>query len=165
MNTMYRNGAIGALLDEYEKAIAALKFVISDIKDAELATIVDERTEDERCKSVQSVLAHVVNSGYGYAVYIRCTYLKTATRPANALHTTAEDFQHHLDDMFTYNVETLSQFNDNQLEEFDEAKKILTGWGQYYDIEQMMEHAIVHILRHRRQIEKFKILLRSNQSA
>jgi hypothetical protein len=32
---------------------------------------------------------------------------------------------------------------------------LLTGWGQHYDIEQMMEHAIVHVLRHRRQVEKF----------
>ena len=29
--------------------------------------------------------------------------------------------------------------------------------GQSYDAEQLLEHAIVHILRHRRQIEKFKI--------
>ena len=29
-----------------------------------------------------------------------------------------------------------------------------TKWG-LYDIEMMFEHAIVHILRHRRQIEKF----------
>jgi len=28
-------------------------------------------------------------------------------------------------------------------------------WGVTYDAEQMLEHAIVHILRHRRQIEIF----------
>lgn len=39
-------------------------------------------------------------------------------------------------------------------------KKIFTSWNQVYDIEQVTEHAIVHILRHRRQIEKFKIILR-----
>ena len=27
--------------------------------------------------------------------------------------------------------------------------------GKAYDFEQLMEHAIVHILRHRRQIERF----------
>ena len=32
--------------------------------------------------------------------------------------------------------------------------------GQVYNIEQIAEHAIVHILRHRRQIEKFKLALR-----
>jgi hypothetical protein len=30
-----------------------------------------------------------------------------------------------------------------------------THWGQTYDLEQLLEHAIVHILRHRRQIERF----------
>ncbi|WP_294276359.1 hypothetical protein [uncultured Chryseobacterium sp.] len=42
---------------------------------------------------------------------------------------------------------------DITLEEFDQSKKINTLWGQQYDVEQMLEHAIVHILRHRRQIE------------
>jgi hypothetical protein len=33
---------------------------------------------------------------------------------------------------------------------------MMTSWGQLYDIEQLMEHAIVHVLRHRRQIEQYK---------
>jgi hypothetical protein len=33
-------------------------------------------------------------------------------------------------------------------------------WGMRYNLEQMMEHAIVHILRHRRQIER---LIQSNE--
>jgi hypothetical protein len=28
-------------------------------------------------------------------------------------------------------------------------------WGPRYDLEQLLEHAIVHVLRHRRQIDKF----------
>ena len=54
----------------------------------------------------------------------------------------------------------LENVPNNELEELDNAKKIVTQWGQVFDIDQMMEHAIVHILRHRRQIEKFKILLK-----
>ena len=46
-----------------------------------------------------------------------------------------------------------------ELEQPDNSLKIKSGWGQSYDIEQMTEHAIVHVLRHRRQIEKFKQLL------
>ena len=30
-------------------------------------------------------------------------------------------------------------------------------WGVLYNLEQLLEHAIVHILRHRRQIERFKV--------
>lgn len=32
---------------------------------------------------------------------------------------------------------------------------IHSQWGVTYDLEQLLEHAIVHVLRHRRQIEKF----------
>ncbi len=45
---------------------------------------------------------------------------------------------------------------DPELRQLDNSLKIKTGWGQLYDIEQMMEHAIVHILRHKKQIEKIK---------
>jgi uncharacterized damage-inducible protein DinB len=39
----------------------------------------------------------------------------------------------------------------------EEIEKIImqAGWGVTYNLEQLLEHAIVHILRHRRQIEKF----------
>ena len=32
---------------------------------------------------------------------------------------------------------------------------INSRWGAVYDAEGLLEHAIVHLLRHRRQIEKF----------
>ena len=35
-----------------------------------------------------------------------------------------------------------------------EKIKMPTPWGTTYTLEQMLEHAIVHILRHRRQIER-----------
>lgn len=47
------------------------------------------------------------------------------------------------------------------MEEFDQTKKINTKWGQQYDVEQMLEHAIVHILRHRRQIKNALIQFNS----
>jgi len=34
---------------------------------------------------------------------------------------------------------------------------IPSRWGVTYNLEQLLEHAIVHILRHRRQIEKFML--------
>ena len=35
------------------------------------------------------------------------------------------------------------------------AVKMDVPWGVRYDLEQLLEHAIVHVLRHRRQIERF----------
>jgi hypothetical protein len=36
-----------------------------------------------------------------------------------------------------------------------------TRWGVDYNIDQLFEHAIVHVLRHRRQIEKFLLKFRA----
>ena len=33
--------------------------------------------------------------------------------------------------------------------------KMQVRWGPTYDFEQLFEHAIVHVLRHRRQIDRF----------
>jgi uncharacterized damage-inducible protein DinB len=34
---------------------------------------------------------------------------------------------------------------------------IHSGWEVTYNLEELLEHAIVHLLRHRRQIEKFML--------
>jgi len=61
--------------------------------------------------------------------------------------------------MFEYNKKLFEDYPDINIEEHDNQKKVLVKWGQLYDVEQLFEHAIVHILRHRRQIERFLIKL------
>jgi uncharacterized damage-inducible protein DinB len=159
MAKTYRQGAIGAILDEYERSITDLETVISDITDTQLPVIVDAQTYDDDCRSVQTVLAHVVHSGYGYATGIWNLKGVDKVRPAKTPRTTIQEYIADLDAMFAYTENILTQFRDDELEQIDDDYKIKAGWGKYYDIEQMMEHAIVHILRHRRQLEKFKLLL------
>ncbi|OMQ08685.1 DinB family protein [[Flexibacter] sp. ATCC 35103] len=160
MTKIYRQGAIGSLLDEYEKAILDLSQIISDINDKELTTIVDTVTQDSGCESVQSILAHIVCSGYAYALYIKQLSGDQSDFLDDVFRTTISDYQKDLADFFIFTEDTFKNITDNQLEESDNTKKIVTSWGQVYDIEQIIEHAIVHVLRHRRQIEKFKIILR-----
>lgn len=160
MTKIYRQGAVGALLDEYERAILDLSQLISDLTVNELTTIVDHVTSDSNCKSVQTVLAHVVSSGYAYAIDILQLSGEQAEYPDDVLRNTISEYQKDLVDFFIFTENIFKTIKDNQLEEFDNDKKINTSWGQVYDIEQITEHAIVHVLRHRRQIEKFKILLR-----
>ena len=159
MIKVYRQGAIGALLDEYEKAISELGEVLNNISDEELIKIVDSITTDTNCRSIQTILSHVVRSGYAYALYIRNLSGNKVDCPDNSFHLTIQDYQKDLDDIFIFTTETFNKIKDHELEEMDNSKKITTSWGQAYDIEQITEHAIVHILRHRRQIEKFKLLL------
>jgi hypothetical protein len=163
MNKISRKGAVEALLDEYERAILDLSHTIDGITDNELIAIADPVTKDTSCVSVQSVLAHVVNSGYAYALYIKRLSDKSLDFPEEIFRTTIADYQKDLRDFFIFTQQTFQNINDNQLEESDNTKKIVTSWGQLYDIEQITEHAIVHILRHRRQLERFKIILRERK--
>ncbi len=153
---MHRPGAVGALLEIYERAIADLKLLIGDIPDAALTVITDPITSDENCKSIQCILSHVVSSAYGYATSIHNLKGNTVTRPEMKFHASIEAYLRDLTAAFIYTENVFATIEDAELEQYDESLKIKTSWGQLYDIEQLTEHAIVHILRHKRQIEKIK---------
>ena len=110
-------------------------------------------TKDEDCRSVQTIVSHVINSGYGYANYIRDWYSIPKSSPERRL-ISQKDFTIELDKMLSYTAETLEGKWDYTDEDVMKVK-IISRYGPTYDIEQMLEHAIVHILRHRRQLEKF----------
>ncbi|MEO6169239.1 MAG: DinB family protein [Chitinophagales bacterium] len=156
MTQQDRKGAIGALLDIYEQAISELQIVIADIPDNILTIITDVNTTDENCKSMQSILAHVVSSGYGYATSIHNFKGSNTMRPDKIFRSTIIEYQQDLANVFTYTETVFKEIEENELEGYNDSLKIKTGWGQSYDIEQLTEHAIVHILRHKRQINTIK---------
>ncbi|MCI0613754.1 hypothetical protein L0244_12280 [bacterium] len=148
----YRKGPIGALMDEYERAALELKMLVKEIPPAQFVRIIDNQTSDEDCRSVQTIMSHVVRAGYGYADYIRYLFSISSTRPAIELLNQNESLKQ-IELMLEYTVQTL----DGKWEMPDEVivrTTIHSLWGVKYDLEQLLEHAIVHILRHRRQIEK-----------
>lgn len=153
------NGAKGALLDEYERAINDLKRVIADIPPPVLAAIADPETDDPDCHSVQTVLTHVVRSAFGYATYIRRHQGEALDFRASKTCHTAAEYAAELDAAFAFTEKTFEAHPDIKLEVFETEQKMRVRWGQLYDAEQIMEHAIVHILRHRRQIERFLLKL------
>jgi hypothetical protein len=158
----YRNnGAIGALLDEYERAIRDLKNVLSSVSNSELLTIVDSEATDEDCRSIQTILAHVVHSGYGYAIEVRKKQGEALERPVKDYLTTIDAYKIALNKMFDYNIQLFDDYPNLSMDNINADKKIVFKSGQIFDNEQIFEHAIVHILRHRRQIERFLLKLRS----
>ncbi|TWV93277.1 DinB family protein [Chitinophaga pinensis] len=159
MNKVYRPGAKGALLDEYERVIRELQQTITGLDDKELITVMDPHTSDDNCRSIQTVLSHVVNSAHSYAIYILHAYGHRMVRPEKRYHPTVNDYIRDLQEAFEFTLMVFGDIKDSELEQPDNDKKILTRWGQVYDIEQLMEHAIVHVMRHRRQIEKFRVIL------
>jgi len=160
MKNFRNKGAIGALLDEYEKAVLELNEVLDKVTTVELLTVVDAATKDPDCHSIQTILNHVVRSGYGYMTMIRNHLGEQNERVKCESFEQVETYQQVLLEMFAYNDKFLEDYPDVKLEQLEMDKKILVSWGQHYDIEQLLEHAIVHILRHRRQIERFLEKLR-----
>ena len=152
MAKTYRNGPLGALVDEYERASAELLGILKGITDADFELVRDTKTSDEDCRSIQTIANHVVRSGYGYA-----------NRARKALSIPSENFSferlsrdaslRQMDFMLSYTVETFEgkwHYTNDQILEIQTHSQ----WGPE-SLEQLLEHAIVHVLRHRRQIDRF----------
>lgn len=148
-DTGYRSGAIGALLDLYEKAISDLKTTIAGLKNDPFTK--RRPTSNGESYSIQNIIGHLIKSGYGYSNRIRKVFGMKTTRVKPVIATAVEAITE-LDKMFQYAVDSCKDKMDMDIGEMW-ATKIKTGWTTY-DLESMLEHALVHIMRHRRQIEK-----------
>jgi uncharacterized damage-inducible protein DinB len=149
----YRDGAIGALIDEYERAVGELLTVVEDISDDAYEVVRDTETPDDDCRSIQTIVTHVVRAGYGYAGMLRREWgiEHAAPRPGKI---TRQEARSRLEEMLAHTSATL----DGRwgISEADAgALRLRSAWGPVYDLEQLLEHAIVHVLRHRRQIGRF----------
>lgn len=149
----YRQGAVGALMDEYERAASELLTILNGITDEEFERIRDTKTQDEDCRSIQTIMRHVIRAGYGYAGYMRTAWGKEPVirwdEPVSRGQIPGE-----MRKMLDYMIETLdSKWNLSDQEAMD--TKMVVRWGPTFDFEQLFEHAIVHVLRHRRQIDRF----------
>lgn len=153
MRETYRSGAIGALMDEYERASSDLARLVGQIPDDDFTRVVDSQTEDEDCRSAQTIMSHVVGAAYGYADYLREQLSVESARPPRKLLSRRESLEG-LQAALRYTAETLEGRWQMSAEEIASIV-IKARWGPVYDAEGMLEHAIVHILRHRRQLERF----------
>jgi uncharacterized damage-inducible protein DinB len=141
-------------MDEYERAWSDLRFVLREIPEDDFTEIIDPETKDENCRSVQTIISHVVRAGYGYADYIRAKIGIPLASPTGSL-VSHHEAERKIDAMFDYTVHTLDGRWEMPQDEVA-AIAIDSRWGVRYDLEQLLEHAIVHILRHRRQIERLR---------
>ena len=152
MPKSFREGAVGALMDEYERASVDFKKIIASLSQSGFVKILDPVTTDEDCRSVQTIINHVIRSGYGYANSIRKATNQVEKKPDYSVAAPGEalaDF----DKMLKYTEETLE---GRWKMTYDETihTEVITSDGTKSNLEARLEHAIVHILRHRRQLEK-----------
>ena len=147
----YRKGAIGSILDEYERALIELNLLIENVGETDYSRVIEG--ESEHCCSIEVIMNHVVRAGYGYSKYIRDELLMKAN-PIADRGIPQTEIRDQIDQMFAYTCEIFEgerQITDDEMENIH----FKTRWSESYNIDQLLEHAIVHILRHRRQIEKF----------
>lgn len=162
MTKKYRKGPVGALMDEYERAAHELKNIIKEINEDDFVKIIDPDTKDPDCRSMQTIMNHVVRAGFGYANYIRKEFGdKWVERKDDYEINSPDSACKQIDIMLRYTVETLENKWDLTFDEILE-NRIKSSRGQVFDFELLLEHAIVHILRHRRQIEIFLVKIKNN---
>ena len=150
-------GGLGAILDVYKKASEEFISVLGNVSSDDFVKIVDAKTSDEDCRSIQTITRHVIRSGYGYANYIlNALNIFVDTTNANKMKIeTSEDASNEIRKMLKFNIHSLYEVNREKVEANMFSIKFTTRWKEEFNFEQILEHAIVHVLRHRRQVEKF----------
>jgi hypothetical protein len=148
---LFRKGVTGALLDVYQEAVHDFSVVASMLP--EEAFIDPDSCMYENKVTLHYIITHTIASGYIYADLIRELWQLPTQTPAYEIHN-AGDVSVHLNHMFKYTEEALQ---DTFLSSHHHVKEMLitSSWGTVYDLEMMLEHAIVHIYRHKRQLKKF----------
>lgn len=150
---MEKDGMLVALLAEYQKAAVEYKEILAQTTQETYERIADKKTTNKDCESIQSLTFHVVQSGYTYANYIHSKINTTWLEYEEEI-LTPEDGIVELNKMLAYTASVLDEIYYHPAAEI-RAWSYATRWGVVYDFEQLMEHAIVHVLRHRRQVVGF----------
>ncbi|MFA7329874.1 MAG: DinB family protein [Candidatus Delongbacteria bacterium] len=143
-----RPGALGALIDELQRALAEVEALLLPL---DAAALDRPRAEAGEFRTVREVVEHVLYSAHVYHNLQRQAFglpevdwsppgpdaaelvARLRALPAEAWDLLADK----------------TDWTDEQVE----ALRIHAGWGTVYDLEQLLEHALVHVLRHRRQLE------------
>lgn len=152
-----RPGPLGALIDELFRAADGLSDIVLPLEDDEFTRPLDPPSDDPDAESIARILWHVVVAGYGHVAYARELLQHEGPPPPKVPRfEDPETGVRALRQMLDWTARALPTDHPNLAVDpqviFD--RRVRTSWGQTFDLETMLEHAIVHVLRHRRQIEK-----------
>lgn len=150
-----RPGPFGALMDEYARAAEDFCRVALGFDASRFAA--ERKSDDANTASPRAICAHVCGAAHRYAHYVRkerCVDFierfdfdaSRLTSPRDVRALVAEAVQ------FTEStVEPLLTATDADIQ----ALSFTVRWGPRYDPEMILEHAVCHLLRHRRQLERW----------
>jgi uncharacterized damage-inducible protein DinB len=143
----------GALLDEYARAAEDFCRTVEALP--EHAFHGERESPDPETVSLRTVCGHVAVAAWNYADYIRIARsLPRIPRPYDKdAVTTPAAVRPLLTAALRHTESTVADCpadDDSMI-----ALRFQVRWGPTYDPEMLLEHAIVHLLRHRRQIERW----------
>ena len=143
------------MMDEYARAAEEI-CRIAETFDAP-RFLAERASDDPDTLSPRSVCAHAVGAAWGYANYLRhaqgIEMASAAVQPNDSVQSPA-DFRPALEEAMGFTEESVAPLREMS-EEQVEALEWRAKWGPLYNPESMLEHAICHLLRHRRQLERW----------
>jgi hypothetical protein len=137
-----------------------MKSFLNTWKQAKEANIKLPETDDEDYQSLETLLFHVLRSSRGYIVWI-CEKLNLANPqietppPIADVKSKAEDYLNHLFERWRSPLV-------NVPEDLFFGSSYKSNWGDDFCIESMLEHAILHPIRHEFQLKNMIKKVKSN---
>jgi hypothetical protein len=145
----------GALMDEYARAAEDFCRVVETF---DLLRFDAERpSNNPNTISPRAICLHVIGAAHRYAQYIRkalgVEFVERYEADPARLHS-PRDVRGLLTDgivLTEQTVEPLLKATEQEIQ----ALSFAVRWGPRYDPEMILEHAVCHLLRHRRQLERW----------
>jgi hypothetical protein len=148
-------GAFGGLMDEYARAAEDFCRVVEKLRPEAFERQVESK--DPNTRSIRAICAHALGAAHRYADYIRkargMPFVERYELPAAELAGPA-GVRPRLAEMLHYTEGAIDGLHEAD-EKTVAALTFPVRWGPIYDPEMILEHGIVHLLRHRRQIERW----------
>jgi hypothetical protein len=143
-----------ALMDLYRDVVGEFSQIIGGLALKPYRLVCFPDAEDEDTRSIQAVVQHVVRSGNGYTNLIRRALDLPIHAPPQPSSWTPDQALLDLQAMIEATAQSFEGFW-NMPDAMLEQTLIQSHWGPRFNLEQMFEHAIVHILRHHRQVQRY----------
>src|SRR5262245_21642139 len=149
------SGPFGALMDEYARAAEDFCRVVDSF---DLARFDAERpSNNPNTVSARAICLHVIGAAHRYAHYMRkargVDFVERYEADAARLHS-PRDIRALLTEGIVLTEETVEPLLKATEQEI-QALSFTVRWGPRYDPEMILEHAVCHLLRHRRQLERW----------
>ena len=150
-----RPGPFGALMDEYARAADDFCRVVERF---DLSRFDAERPSDNpNTVSPRAICLHVIGAAHRYAHYIRkargVDFVERYDADPGQLRSPGE-VRTLLTEGILLTEETVKPLLEATEQEI-QALSFTVRWGPRYDPEMILEHAVCHVLRHRRQLERW----------